>query len=277
MLLQDLKQVQSRARSSDRPFVTLAYAQSVDGSIALARGRRCTLSGPESLGLTHTLRACHDAILVGVGTVLTDDPELSVRLVEGRDPQPVIVDSRLSTPPGARLLGQAGRQPWIGTTVETAIETTTDTRDTRDTRDGNAIDRMERPTTGPTRGPSTSPNRERAERRARLETAGCRILPCTALANGWVDLDVLLRRLRAEGIEQVMVEGGARIITSFLDAQLVDYVFVTIAPVFLGGLSAVGSLALSRPSPEIHSLKNWISGRLGDDLVLAGETSWSGR
>ena len=236
MLLQDLRQVRSRARLSDRPFVTLAYAQSVDGSIALARGQRCTLSGPESLQFTHALRACHDAILVGVGTVLTDDPELRVRLVEGRDPQPVIVDSRLSTPRTARLLTQAGRQPWIGTTIGTA-----------------------------------------AERHALLETAGCRILPCAAWANGWVDLDALLRRLHAEGIGQVMVEGGARIITSFLDAQLVDYVVITIAPVFLGGLSAVGSFVRSRPSPEIHNLKNWISGRLGDDLVLAGETCWATR
>ena len=115
-LLQDLAQARARKRLRGRPFVTLSYAQSVDGSIAIARGLRSALSGPESLRFTHALRAGHDGILVGVGTVLADDPELRVRLVDGRDPQPVIVDSHLSTPVQAKLLSQSGRQPWIGTT-----------------------------------------------------------------------------------------------------------------------------------------------------------------
>src|SRR5258708_3330412 len=116
-LLHDLGQVRARKRPRERPFVTLAYAQSVDGSISIARGLRSALSGPESLRYTHALRAGHHGILVGVGTVLADDPELRVRLVEGRDPQPVIVDSHLSTPLHAKLLAQAGRRPWIGTTT----------------------------------------------------------------------------------------------------------------------------------------------------------------
>ncbi len=77
-LLQDLAQARARKRLRGRPFVTLSYAQSVDGSIASARGLRSTLSGPESLRFTHALRAGHDGILVGVGTVLADDPELRV-------------------------------------------------------------------------------------------------------------------------------------------------------------------------------------------------------
>src|SRR5438105_4961079 len=110
-LLHDLGQTRARKRPQGRPFVTLAYAQSVDGSISIARGQRSALSGPDSLRFTHALRAGHDGILVGVGTVLADDPELRVRLVDGRDPQPVIVDSNLSTPAEARLLA---RSPWIG-------------------------------------------------------------------------------------------------------------------------------------------------------------------
>src|SRR6266700_3695428 len=101
-LLHDLGQSRARRRPRGRPFVTLAYA----------------LSGPESLRFTHALRAGHDGILVGVGTVLADDPELRVRLVDGRDPQPVIVDSQLSTPVAAKLLAQKGRRPWIGTTIQ---------------------------------------------------------------------------------------------------------------------------------------------------------------
>jgi 3,4-dihydroxy 2-butanone 4-phosphate synthase/GTP cyclohydrolase II len=98
-----------------RPYVTLSYAQSLDGSIAVRRGEQTFISGPEAGRLTHRLRAHHDAILVGVGTVIADDPRLTVRLVRGRDPQPVIVDSRLRFPLWAKLL-RGERRPWIATT-----------------------------------------------------------------------------------------------------------------------------------------------------------------
>jgi GTP cyclohydrolase II len=97
-----------------RPFVTLSYAQSLDGCIAARPGQPLALSGPRSLTLTHKLRAAHDAILVGVGTVLADDPRLNVRLVSGPDPQPVVVDSQLRFPLEAQLL-QAPPLPWIAT------------------------------------------------------------------------------------------------------------------------------------------------------------------
>ena len=99
-------------RRTGRPFVTLSYAQSLDGSIAARYGRPLALSGFQSMALTHRLRAMHDGILVGIGTVLADNPRLDVRLVEGKDPQPVIVDSRLRFPPYANLL-RNGRSPWI--------------------------------------------------------------------------------------------------------------------------------------------------------------------
>lgn len=95
--------------------VTLAYAQSLDGSLAATPGKPLALSGALSMTLTHTLRALHDAILVGVGTVLADDPRLTVRLVPGRDPQPIVLDSTLRTPLTARLLDHP-RKPWILTT-----------------------------------------------------------------------------------------------------------------------------------------------------------------
>ena len=98
-----------------RPFVTLAYAQSLDGSLATTPGKPLALSGAQSLTLTHALRAAHDAILVGVGTVLADDPQLTVRLVAGADPQPVVLDSTLRTPLTARLL-EHPRGLWILTT-----------------------------------------------------------------------------------------------------------------------------------------------------------------
>ena len=114
-LIENLTQARARARRRDRPFVTLAYAQSLDGSITTARGERYGLSGPDALRLTHALRARHDAILIGIGTVLADDPELGVRLANGPSPQPVIVDSRLRTPSDAKVLrapeGRSGSPP----------------------------------------------------------------------------------------------------------------------------------------------------------------------
>src|SRR5512143_2126154 len=105
------------ARSADagRPLGTLTYAQSLDGSIAARRDQRLELSGEESRVMTHRLRAAHAAILVGIGTVLADDPRLTARLVGGPDPQPVILDSHLRVPASARLL-QNILKPWIITT-----------------------------------------------------------------------------------------------------------------------------------------------------------------
>jgi GTP cyclohydrolase II len=101
-------------RHTGRPYVTLTYAQSLDGSIAGRPGHPLPLSGAASMALTHSLRAAHDAILVGIGTVLADNPNLNVRLVNGKNPQPVIVDSRLRFPVYANLL-RHGRTPWIAT------------------------------------------------------------------------------------------------------------------------------------------------------------------
>ncbi len=98
-----------------RPFVTLSYAQSLDGSIAARRGQPTSLSGPEAMHMTHHLRASHDAILVGIGTVLADDPRLTVRLADGEQPQPVVVDGRLRFPLTAQLLNHPKR-PFIITT-----------------------------------------------------------------------------------------------------------------------------------------------------------------
>lgn len=104
--------IHSLQRANNRlPQVTLTYAQSLDGCIAARPGERFLLSGPASKRMTHQLRAAHDAILVGIGTILADDPRLTVRLAEGKDPQPVVLDSRLRFPLDAQLL-HAG-SPWI--------------------------------------------------------------------------------------------------------------------------------------------------------------------
>jgi GTP cyclohydrolase II len=96
-----------------RPFVTLAYAQSLDGSLAGGDGNRLYLSGTKSIEMTHKLRAGHQAILVGIGTVITDDPQLTVRFAQGSNPQPVVLDSMLRFPLGSYLASRHPLKCWI--------------------------------------------------------------------------------------------------------------------------------------------------------------------
>ncbi len=113
-----LTQNKNEFRSSERPFVTLSYAQSLDGSIALRCDEPLALSGEESLRLTHQLRSMHDGILVGIGTVLSDDPQLTVRHWIGHNPQPIVLDSQLRIPAKARLCCLPDKRCWVLTTVD---------------------------------------------------------------------------------------------------------------------------------------------------------------
>ncbi len=230
LILAPLNAAAEHCQRTGRPFVTLSYAQSLDGSIADRVGHPLPLSGSQSMALTHRLRAAHDAILVGIGTVLADNPRLTVRLVAGKDPQPVIVDSRLRFPPYANLLRNV-RSPWIAT------------------------------------GEEADPQRQEA-----LEALGAKVfrLPST---NGWLDLPALLRHLGESGINSLMVEGGAQIITSFLSSRLVDQIVLTIAPLLVGGLRVVDSPGRSPFSP-FPRLRRLSYQQLGEDLVLRGEPDW---
>jgi 3,4-dihydroxy 2-butanone 4-phosphate synthase/GTP cyclohydrolase II len=214
---------------SDRPFITLSYAQSINGAITEQRGRPMAISGPESLTMTHKLRAGHDAILVGIGTVLADDPRLDVRRVQGEDPQPVILDSQLRFPLDSYLLHQNSQSPWIFTT--------------------DAAD---------------------PDRRQALEEKGARIWEVPG-RHGRIDLSIALNCLLRHDIHSLIVEGGAEVITSFLEAHLVDQVVVTIAPMLVGGLNAVDSPQGGMLLPRLQDLRYR---QLGNDLVLSGKVAW---
>ena len=226
------QKVADHRQHTGRPFVTLSYAQSVDGAIAARSGQPLALSGALSMTLTHQLRAAHDAILVGIGTVLSDNPRLTVRLVEGKNPQPIVADSRLRFPLNVNLLCQHPLSPWIATSEQAE-----------------------------------------AGRQKVLEAAGARVLRLPMNARGQVHLAALLERLGTMGIRSVMVEGGARIITSFLAERLVDHMVLTVAPRLVGGLRAIRSLGHADPVHFLR-LRNLRYQWLADDLVLWGDPSW---
>jgi riboflavin-specific deaminase-like protein len=226
------------ARASDhhhrtgRPLVTLAYAQSLDGCIAARRGQGLAISGPESMALTHQLRAQQAAILVGIGTVLADDPQLTVRLAPGASPLPVVLDSRLRFPLSARLLLREDQRPWIFCAAPAAAST-----------DG-------------------------SDRRAEMERRGAHILPVARDASGQLDLAAVLAKLAQAGITSLMVEGGARVISRVLALGLVDQVMITTAPVWLGGLRAVD---FEQPGPAATpAIIEPDYARFGADLVTWG-------
>ena len=188
-----------------RPTVTVSYAQTLDGRLATASGSSRWISAPESLRFAHRLRAEHDAVAVGAGTVCKDDPRLTVRLVSGDDPLRVVIDSSLRTPLSAAVLaGEAAKGTVFAVT-----------------------------------------GRAPEERREEVLSLGARVLELPADAAGRVDLGALLSELHSMGVRSVMVEGGATLITALLWARLVDRLAVCIAPKILGrGIEAVGDLGI---------------------------------
>jgi len=216
-----------------RPLVTLTYAQSLDGSIAARPGHPLAISGPASQTFTHALRAVHNAILVGIGTVLADNPALTVRLVPGPHPRPVIMDTRLRLPAYARLLREGRRQPVVATSDQ------------------------------------ASP-----ERQQELEDLGALVLRLPVGPNGGIHLPALLNRLAELGVTALMVEGGAQVITSFLNSRLVDQVVVTVAPILVGGVRVLDGYlpAAERRFPRLEGVSYY---QVGEDLVLWGSPCWS--
>ena len=216
-------------RRSGRPLVTLSYAQSIDGCIALAPGRPVTLSGAPANRLTHQLRGAHDALLVGINTVLADNPHLNVRHSAGSDPLPIIVDSHLQLPLDSFLVQNAARRPWVAALAPV-----------------------------------------NAARRTALEHAGVQVLETAPDEQQRVSLPALLAELGRREINSVMVEGGARILTSMLCARTADHLMLTIVPRLLGGYRAIGTLV---PQGRI-ALHKMHARRAGEDLLLWGELAW---
>lgn len=221
----------SRNAEHPLPFVTLAYAQGLDGSIASDAGMPLALSSEPALVLTHYLRAHHDGLLVGVNTILADDPQLNVRYCAGEDPWPVIVDSLLRTPLDCRVLKQSRKPPIILARVDAD-----------------------------------------PERRTRLAERGAHILQVEVDAEGFVDIRQALAALTGEGIHTLMVEGGGKIISTFLKQRLVNYCVITITPKIIGGLKAIEGLQSAGETP--FSLSECRYQPLGSDIIAYGPVQY---
>lgn len=220
---------------SGLPWVSVAYAQTLDGRIATRTGRSQWISSEQALHLAHRLRSRHACVMVGVGTVLADDPRLTVRLVPGPSPVRVVVDSRLRLPLTANVLTACERFPTIIATTAQAP----------------------------------------AAKISEVEARGAEVWQLTTDKAGRVSLPSLLRALGDHGMLSVLVEGGAGMLTTLFHEALVQQVHIVLAPKILGqGIEAIGDLG-HQEIHEALPIEHMRVRRLGPDLLVEGRLSKS--
>lgn len=218
-----------------RPTVTLHFAQSLDGKIGLGpQAERAILSSEEGVLCAHHARSAHDAVLVGIETVLHDDPQLTARGVDLAQPLRVVLDSELRLPLGSRLLA-----PAAGAGVVVVF--------------GCA-------------------ERASPERRRKLEAAGAEVLLTSSERNGRVALLEALDMLAARGVKQLLVEGGAKVLTSFLEARLAKRAEIEIAPLWLGAPATPGldTLGVGHLGQALRLERIQVD-RLGQNVLVRGD------
>jgi diaminohydroxyphosphoribosylaminopyrimidine deaminase/5-amino-6-(5-phosphoribosylamino)uracil reductase len=214
------------------PHVTLKLATSLDGKVATAGGESQWISGPESRALVHRWRADHDAVGVGLGTAIADDPRLTARDVEGpvRQPARVVFDSAARLPLRSALVHGAPEERLIVLAAADA-----------------------------------PPERVAALEAAGAEVAGLEGGPAQRVAAG-------LRALGERGIQSLLVEGGAELAGALVAAAAVDRVAWFLAPMLIGGRDAASALGgAGAPSLALAPrLTGVIAERVGDDILVTG-------
>jgi diaminohydroxyphosphoribosylaminopyrimidine deaminase/5-amino-6-(5-phosphoribosylamino)uracil reductase len=215
------------------PFVVLKMAATLDGRIATRTGDARWVTGPEARGRVHALRHALDAIMVGVGTVLADDPELTTRLSEGpgADATRIILDTHLRMPDSARMLRQASAaETWVVC------------------------------------GPGAAPDNKK-----RLMDQGALILE-SGIVDGRIDLAALMQVLGARGVTSLLIEGGAQVAATALKAGIVDKVLFFYAPKILGGDDGVPMCSGPGPEKMRQSLPlhRMEVERVGADVLVSG-------
>lgn len=235
---EELNKAYSHWITTMRPYVTLKAGMTLDGKIATAAGESKWITGTRARREAHRYRLQVDAVLVGVGTVLADDPSLTARVgptlndLASRQPLRVVVDSRLRIPLKARILS---RQQQAKTVVVT-------------TAAGDA-------------------SRKRA-----LQQRGIEVLTLPSLGRK-VSLPALMRELGRRGVTSVLLEGGGELNAAMLKAGLVQHVRLYLAPVVMGGDDARGVIGGKSPARLASALRlRRIAARsIGDDLVVEGD------
>ncbi|KAN0100400.1 Dihydrofolate reductase-like domain containing protein [Tylopilus felleus] len=237
------------------PLVTLTFAQSLDGKIAGSKGRQLILSGADSMLMTHWLRAMHDAIVVGIGTALNDDPQLNVRLLPDAArqditlPRPVVLDSHLRLRTDCKLLKNyrdgKGEQPWVFCASDPEC---------------------------------ASP--ERSARKSALEAAGAVVyeIPCVS---GFLSIPAFLQKLYENNIRSVMVEGGASVINAFMyqasqprgpgESPVIDSLIVTVAPILVGDDGLGYTVGASGDKLSLPGFVHVRTELMGKDAIIAGK------
>ena len=212
-----------------RPQVTLKLAVSADGMIGRREGERMMITGKPALTAVQTMRAESDAVMIGIGTVLVDDPRLTVRLpgLEPRSPMRIVLDPSARLPLDTKLVTTAGDVPVLVVV-------------------------------GPAAG---------ADAKAALTAAGVKVIETTDGPNG-LNLPEALAELAREGLTRILVEGGARVAASLLADDLLDEIILFRAPVVVGpdGVRALEGYALSaiERSPRFRQIDAAI---VGDDQM----------
>ena len=235
---QELNKAYSHWMRTGRPYVTLKAGMTLDGQLATAAGESQWITSGSSRRDVHQLRNQVDAILIGVGTVLADDPSLTARrgsrlnILASRQPLRVVVDSSLRTPVKAQVLTQQDK-------AKTIIATTS----------------------------AASP-----ARRARLQRKKIEVMTVPA-KHGHVALPALLDELGRRGVTSLLVEGGSEINAAMLQAKLVHHVRLYVAPMLLGGQNAKGVIGGVCPKTLAGALRvrHMVTRSLGDDLVVEGD------
>ena len=210
------------------PYVTMKYAMTLDGKTATKTGASRWISGPSSLKEVHRMRHANMAIMVGIGTVLKDDPLLTCRIRGGKNPVRIICDSKLRIPLESNLVRTADK---VRTIVVCA----------------NNYDYF---------------------KKQNLERMGVEVLIIPA-EDGRVDLKALMKKLGSMEIDSILLEGGAGLNASALEAGTVNMVKVVVAPKIFGGraVSPVEGTGVELPSQAcMFSLRD--VRRFGEDVML---------
>lgn len=230
-----LNEIRAKFATTGRPFVLLKSAMSLDGKIATRTSDARWVSSDASRKLVHQWRNRYAAVLVGVDTALNDDPRLTVRHVEGRDPIRIVLDSHGRLSPNAQLFHLDSEAPTIVATVDMSQETESTLR------------ALDTPT-----------------------AIGVWRLP--ADDHGHVDLRALLEKLGQREIDSVLIEGGSEVAGAFLNAGLIDRVTVFIAPKLIGGRDApgpIGGLGAACADQAV-SLRDTEIAWSGSDIIYTG-------